>query len=367
LVLSDAEKNTAMEKEASEAILAAVCDATFWLSEDGDIIHKSSVKLEAILGSGLAGTRLSNFMVKGEQSRFHDAIEAGRVSRPRNSVVRSVPVRFMHPTEQSIITDLFVVDRRVGPDAELKACGSTQAGFFVGLRLNQICDMGSPEAETMGSPAAETPVAAARIRAASLEWAGVVSNARTSNPTCSERSLLPRPQPRMPPPPHPGVVTQANLPNYLSALREWAPDIFDEIFEEMQKSHDEVCAAAESLEETAWQDHFTDMRAQVADLLLVGVRLSSRWPRLTEPWREVVFMTTGAQPTSLTTFNATDGDSHRMTAWRLPSFSHSLQWPPPHMWEMSSPQYVYAQARAQLTARVDRSHKCWISTQQLRL
>ena len=47
----DAEEKVAMEKEASEAVLAAVCDATCWLSgDDGDTIQGSNAKLEAILG-----------------------------------------------------------------------------------------------------------------------------------------------------------------------------------------------------------------------------------------------------------------------------------------------------------------------------
>lgn len=155
LILYDAEKNTAMEKEASEAILAAVCDATFWLSEDGDRIHKSSVKLEAMLGPGLEGKCLSKFMVDNERLRFQDTIAAGKVPRARNAVVRSVPTRFMHPAEQSITADLFVVDRCVGPRPKLKSCGSPRVGFFVGLRLSQLYDM--------GCPAAEMPVVAPRI------------------------------------------------------------------------------------------------------------------------------------------------------------------------------------------------------------
>ena len=73
----DAEEKVAMEKEASEAVLAAVCDATCWLSsDDGDTIQRSNVKLEAILGPDLEGKRLSTLMVDTEPFRLQAAIEA---------------------------------------------------------------------------------------------------------------------------------------------------------------------------------------------------------------------------------------------------------------------------------------------------
>jgi hypothetical protein len=53
--LFDAEESLTLEKEASDAILTAVCDATFCLSEDGDTIRTTSAKLEAILGRELEG------------------------------------------------------------------------------------------------------------------------------------------------------------------------------------------------------------------------------------------------------------------------------------------------------------------------
>merc|ERR1719454_2680110 len=40
----------ASEKESSKSLLSMVCDATFWLSEDGDTILHSSRQLDAILG-----------------------------------------------------------------------------------------------------------------------------------------------------------------------------------------------------------------------------------------------------------------------------------------------------------------------------
>ena len=98
------------------------------------------MKLEAILGPDLEGKRLSTLMVDNEPLRLQAFIEAGKVPQVGNAVVRSLTTRFTHPTQQCISADLFVVDRRV----ELVAkSASMQAGFFVCLRLSQLCDMGS--------------------------------------------------------------------------------------------------------------------------------------------------------------------------------------------------------------------------------
>ena len=139
-----------------------------------------------------------------------------------------------------------------------------------------------------------------RCGATSFEWGANVSKVSSSN---MSSGLTQERVPRLhgPPPPHPNLatITKMNLSERLIKLREWAPELFDGVFTEIDISSNMLCAASASLEQVAEERHPRDTKNQVIDLLLVGARLNSSWPGVTQPWNQIISAVTGAQPTSL--------------------------------------------------------------------
>jgi hypothetical protein len=78
----------AAEKESSKALLSMVCDATFWLSRDGDTILHSSRQLDAILGQHAELSRLSEHMPDAEISRVDTALSGRRLTSLPTSILQ---------------------------------------------------------------------------------------------------------------------------------------------------------------------------------------------------------------------------------------------------------------------------------------
>uniref|UniRef100_A0A7S2NSR6 DAC domain-containing protein n=1 Tax=Zooxanthella nutricula TaxID=1333877 RepID=A0A7S2NSR6_9DINO len=132
----------ALEKEASEALLAMHCDAGLcWVAADGVTVIHSSAVLDAVVGAPMGGRKLSAVMPVAEAARLRGAtreVSGGGKRAP----VRLLPTALLRADATPVPVDLFIVDRRTefaqqadrgAPDAP----GSTvaQPGFLVGVRL----------------------------------------------------------------------------------------------------------------------------------------------------------------------------------------------------------------------------------------
>merc|ERR1719223_1927655 len=62
------------ERESSKSLLSMVCDATFWVSQSGETILRSTRQLDAILGCRAEQTQLSHHIPKSEVLRVRDAV-----------------------------------------------------------------------------------------------------------------------------------------------------------------------------------------------------------------------------------------------------------------------------------------------------
>jgi len=135
--LSDARQKMAFEKEAADGILSVICDATFGLGADGDTILTADPKLEAILGSGLQGTVLSQKMKRLDAARLAVLI------KERSSAFNLVSDTTFQARVGRIDADLFVVNRRLQPNLQAGLTTPTDGdhahtpSFFIGLRLRQ--------------------------------------------------------------------------------------------------------------------------------------------------------------------------------------------------------------------------------------
>jgi hypothetical protein len=78
----------AAEKEASKSLLSMVCDATFWLSRDGDTILKSTKQFDAILGQHAEQSHLSQHMPDSEVSRLDTALSGRCLASLPTSILR---------------------------------------------------------------------------------------------------------------------------------------------------------------------------------------------------------------------------------------------------------------------------------------
>jgi hypothetical protein len=119
----------AAEKESFKSLLSMVCDATFWLSRDGDTILRSSRQFDAILGQHAEQSRLSEHMPDAEASRLDTAL-SGRC-------MTSLPTSIL---QDGIATnvDLFIVPCRPLSGKQEQGDDPLEPfGNLVGVRVSQ--------------------------------------------------------------------------------------------------------------------------------------------------------------------------------------------------------------------------------------
>ena len=167
------ERRLLVEKETLESILTMTCDATFWMGADGDTLLDRNNPLEAILGSDLKGTRLSDHMSPSESARLHTLTTKPVDGSPVQ--VHLLPTSFLPKTMPAVNADLLIVDRtdtftvktHVEQESIEPQAGSSQRrGFFVGFRLAKPCDMDIKPLDARqgnGSDAASNPRTQRRI------------------------------------------------------------------------------------------------------------------------------------------------------------------------------------------------------------
>merc|ERR1719162_1835531 len=93
------------EQESSKSLLSMVCDATFWVSQDGDTILRSTRQFDALLGCHADLTQLCQHVPKSESLRVRDAI-ARQAQQPSVSLL---PTSLFRDGKVATDVDLFIV------------------------------------------------------------------------------------------------------------------------------------------------------------------------------------------------------------------------------------------------------------------
>jgi hypothetical protein len=114
------------EKQALEALLGMICDASFWLADDGDTVVKSERRFDAVMGCNMLEQSLLSHFPSSEHERLKRAVCVEDVGE--DSPVRLLTT-VVHQGISAVKVDLLIVDRRHSSDL------SIGLGYLVGLRL----------------------------------------------------------------------------------------------------------------------------------------------------------------------------------------------------------------------------------------
>mmetsp|Transcript_102474 Transcript_102474/g.289448 ORF Transcript_102474/g.289448 Transcript_102474/m.289448 type:complete len:512 (-) Transcript_102474:238-1773(-) len=118
------------ERAMLESLLGMVCDASLWLSTDGDVVVHSNQRLDALVGCSMTGIQLSSIIVESERERFTAALEIAA-----SSTVYLLHTAIRRPGScAKVDIDMFIVRR--------KQSGPTDSslGYLLGLRLPGAVD-----------------------------------------------------------------------------------------------------------------------------------------------------------------------------------------------------------------------------------
>jgi len=118
------------EQATLASLLGMVCDASLWLSTDGDVVVHSNQRLDALVGCSMTGIQLSSIIVESERERFTAALEIAA-----SSTVYLLHTAIRRPGScAKVDIDMFIVRR--------KQSGPTDSslGYLLGLRLPGAVD-----------------------------------------------------------------------------------------------------------------------------------------------------------------------------------------------------------------------------------
>jgi len=127
-----------LEKSSMEALLTMVCDASIWLSTDGNSIVRSDKHFDAMLGSAMLNESFIDCLPDLERGRVTKALQP-------ESVASYLPVRLlqtsiMRHSGAPLEVDLFIVNRQ-HPQS---VC---DLGYLVGVRCHNTESIASSAAE----------------------------------------------------------------------------------------------------------------------------------------------------------------------------------------------------------------------------
>uniref|UniRef100_A0A7S4WAD9 Protein kinase domain-containing protein n=1 Tax=Alexandrium monilatum TaxID=311494 RepID=A0A7S4WAD9_9DINO len=123
----DAQVALAAEKALMESIISMLCDATVWLSDDGNTIVRADQRLNLILGRNVEGQRVDSILPPCEQERLQ-----GGVSQARAAPVL-LPSTLRSSTGRIISVDMFIVNR----DINAKGEKDQTPAFLIGLKISR--------------------------------------------------------------------------------------------------------------------------------------------------------------------------------------------------------------------------------------
>jgi hypothetical protein len=154
-----------VEKKALESLLNGICDASIWLSGNGDTVVRSERRFDAVVGRKMLNESLSNCLVASERERVMKAMHTQYSGA--DGPVRLLTTSLKSSSGAHVDMDMFIVDRRRQflDDCHIPA-------YLVGIRLHQ-----SPE-ECPGVSAATGLThasASSRCRASSQGLSGCLS------------------------------------------------------------------------------------------------------------------------------------------------------------------------------------------------
>jgi len=122
----DAQVALAAEKALMESIISMLCDATVWLSDDGNTIVRADQRLNLILGRNVEGQRVDSILPPCEQERLQ-----GGVSQARAAPVL-LPSTLRSSMGRNIKVDMFIVGSR---DMNAQGRKDQAPAFLIGLRV----------------------------------------------------------------------------------------------------------------------------------------------------------------------------------------------------------------------------------------
>jgi len=127
----DLQHDLAVEKRATEKLLAMLCDAGCWLAPDGDAILRNDARLNEIIGLDVSGSSFRSRMPLEERQLFRAATVDAKVSNLQDPVLL-LPSSLYGSDMKPQRVDLFIVDIR----SEFAALADrTRPGFLIGIRL----------------------------------------------------------------------------------------------------------------------------------------------------------------------------------------------------------------------------------------
>mmetsp|Transcript_122479 Transcript_122479/g.305859 ORF Transcript_122479/g.305859 Transcript_122479/m.305859 type:complete len:588 (-) Transcript_122479:30-1793(-) len=130
----DAQSSLVAEQEATQALVAMICDAVFWVAPNGDEILRSDSRLDELMGCSMLGRRLSDYMPSEEKTRFWSTTASSSSVRDRTlDPVSLLPSTLCGRQGALVKADIFIVDRRGSLPV---TCEAQQWGFLMGVRVS---------------------------------------------------------------------------------------------------------------------------------------------------------------------------------------------------------------------------------------
>lgn len=163
------------EKQSLEALLAMICDGSFWLARDGDTVVRSEKRFDAIMGCEMLDQSFRTHVASSEHGRLLSALQVEDTHAGSSVKLLSTSIQ---QRAAVVNTDLFIVDRR-----DLFSDLSTDVGYLVGLRLSQ-----NIEAEALDSDSAQ--IEARDVCIARLEGARQPQKEPSASSRCSSASCF---------------------------------------------------------------------------------------------------------------------------------------------------------------------------------
>jgi len=133
-----------VEKSALEALLGMICDASFWLSSNGDTVVRSDKRFDAIVGRNMLNQCLSGCVHDRERDRLMKTIQVAYSNFTSPGNVRLLTTSIKHRDGTDVEADMYIVDRRQHYSEE-----SHIPAYLIGLRLGQLRLCHMPEAVPM--------------------------------------------------------------------------------------------------------------------------------------------------------------------------------------------------------------------------
>eukprot|EP00401_Gymnodinium_catenatum_P066057 CAMPEP_0117468904 /NCGR_PEP_ID=MMETSP0784-20121206/6419_1 /TAXON_ID=39447 /ORGANISM="" /LENGTH=348 /DNA_ID=CAMNT_0005262933 /DNA_START=575 /DNA_END=1621 /DNA_ORIENTATION=+ len=135
------------EQATLASLLGMVCDASLWLSTDGDVVVHSNQRLDALVGCSMAGIPLSSIIIESERARFIAALE-----NASSSTVHLLPTSLLRPgSNVKVDFEIFIVRRKQSRPTD------SSLGYLLGLRLLGAVD-DAPSVEPGQDQARTLPV-----------------------------------------------------------------------------------------------------------------------------------------------------------------------------------------------------------------